>query len=311
MNSSAFLKARCAAFTLTEMIIAMSVLTLLTTFIAQLVNSATIVTTNSRKHMDADSQARLIFDRMGADFSRMLQRSDVDYLFSKQDGNDKMFFYSEAPAYFDGGPSTFKPRSSTALVGYRINLDHQFERLGKLLNWSGSTTTQPGGAVYLTYPASTVAVPKPTPVPASLLENNWPDALGSAPAYFGTDTDYHVMASQACRLEFCFLLKDGRYVTNPAGGAATTIHSLKDVSAIVVGLVILDAASQKIADMGRVSAAFADPSAADLSANPPVLMAARWRSQLYGSGFAVSAGIPQAATAQIRLYERHFPLNVQ
>src|SRR5687768_12952175 len=52
------------AFTLTELIIAISILTMLTGFVAQLVNSATIVTTNSRKRMDADSQARLIFDRM-------------------------------------------------------------------------------------------------------------------------------------------------------------------------------------------------------------------------------------------------------
>src|SRR4051794_37602138 len=112
MHTTAFPMDRRAAFTLTEMIIAMAVLTLLVTFVAQLVNSATILTTNSRKHMDADSQARLVFDRMGGDFSRMLQRSDVDYVFSKQDGNDKMFFYSEAPAYYDGGSSTFRPRSS-------------------------------------------------------------------------------------------------------------------------------------------------------------------------------------------------------
>src|SRR4051812_19952240 len=109
------------AFTLTELIVAISVLTLLTTFVAQLVSNATVVTTHSRKRLDADGQARLVFDRMAGDFSKMLKRSDVDYLFCKQAGNDRMFFYSEAPAYYDGTASSIKPRSSMALLGYRIN----------------------------------------------------------------------------------------------------------------------------------------------------------------------------------------------
>lgn len=308
MNSHSFRSARCAAFTLTEVTISLAVLTMLTTFVAQLVNSTTIVTTNSRKHMDADSQARLVFDRMAGDFAKIVRRSDVDYVFSKQAGNDRMFFYSEAPACYDGGSSAFKPRGSVALVGYRVNADSQFERLGKLLSWSGSTTTQPGGVVFLTYPAPTAAVPKPTPLPASLLENNWAATLGSAPAYDGTDDDYHVLADQACRLEFCFLLKNGKYAFDPAGGTAATIHSLKDVSAIVVALVVLDEASQKLVEASRVGAAFPDPTAEELATTPPVLMGERWRRLLYRSDFAEAAGIPPAAASQIRVYERHFPL---
>lgn len=299
------------AFTLTELLIAMAVLTMLTVFVAQVVNSATIVTTNSRKHMDADSQARLVFNRMAGDFGKMLRRSDVDYLFSKQAGNDKMFFYSEAPAYYDGGSSSFKPRSSVALVGYRINADQQFERLGKLLSWGGSAATQPGSVVFLTRPVPTVAVPNPGPLPATLLENNWAVTLGSAPSYDGIDDDYHVLAGEACRLEFCFLLKDGKYAFDPAGGAATDIHSLDDVRAIVVTLVVLDAASQKIADMSKVCAAFTDPTPDDLTADPPVLMAERWRRHLLSGDFAQTTGIPQAAASQIRIYERHFPLSPQ
>lgn len=299
------------AFTLTELIIAMSVLTMLTGFVAQLVNSATIVTTNSSKHMDADSQARLVFDRMTGDIAKMLKRTDVDYLFSKQTGNDKMFFYSEAPAFYDGGSSSFAPRSSVALAGYRINADYQFERLGKLLSWSGSAGTQPGGVVFLTYPPATTPSATPAPMPASLLENNWSAAIGSQPGYDGTDDDYHVLADQACRLEFCFQLKNGKYALDPSGGTATNIHSLKDVAAIVVGLVVLDAASQKIVDIAKVSEAFADPTAAELAANPPTLMAKRWRGQLLSGDVAKSAGIPQAAASQIRIYERHFYLNTK
>src|SRR4051812_22771165 len=134
MNRNSRPTRRHGAFTLTELIIAVGVLTLLTSFVAQLVNNATIVTTHSRKRIDADGQARLVFDRISGDFAKMLKRTDVDYLFSKQTGNDRMFFYSEAPAYYDGGASSIKPHSSVALVGYRINTSYQIERLGKELN---------------------------------------------------------------------------------------------------------------------------------------------------------------------------------
>lgn len=299
------------AFTLTELLVALSVLTLLTTFVAQLVNNATIVTAHSRKRADADGQARLVFDRMAGDFAKMLKRSDVDYLFCKRAGNDRMFFYSEAPAYYDGASSSIKPRSSTALLGYRINSHYQIERLGKQLSWGGNSGTQPGSTIFLTYPAPTVATPKPTPLASSLLENNWPDAIGSAPTYDGTDNDYHVLADQVCRFEFCFQMKDGTYVLEPTGNAGATIHSLKDVVAIVVGLVVLDSASQQIADISKVSDAFDDPTVAKITANPPVLMGESWREKLLQPGFAQSAGIPQPAASQIRIYERYFPLNVQ
>lgn len=297
------------AFTITELIVAVSVLTLMTTFVAQLIKNATLVTTYSRKRADADSQARLVFDRMAGDFARMLKRTDVDYLFSKQTGNDRMFFYSEAPAYYDGSSSDGSKRSSLALLGYRINSSYQIERLGKQLNWGGDSSTAPGSAIFLVRPAPSVSTPKPTPVPASLLENNWPGAIGSAPNYDGTDTDFHVLADQVCRLEVCFQMKDGSYVLDPSGSGAATVHSLKDVSAIVVGLVVLDAASQQIVDISKVSKAFDDPTAADLSDNPPVLMAAHWRQQLLQPDFATSAGIPRAAASQIRIYERQFPLD--
>src|SRR6476660_1712264 len=89
-----------AAFTLAEMLVAVAVLSLFLLFVVHLTDSTTTTTTNSSKHMDADSHARMIFDRMAIDFDKMLKRPDVDYVFLKQPGNDAMWFYSEAPAYF-------------------------------------------------------------------------------------------------------------------------------------------------------------------------------------------------------------------
>src|SRR5437879_1770459 len=89
-----------AGFTLVEMLVSTAVLVLLILVVTQLVNSTALTATGSRKHTDADGQARMIFDRMANDFGRMVIRKDVDYLFTKQAGNDGMVFYSEAPAYF-------------------------------------------------------------------------------------------------------------------------------------------------------------------------------------------------------------------
>src|ERR1700730_13141162 len=94
------------AFTLLELLISMAVLTLLILFVTKLVDSATTTTTASHKHMDADSQARLVFSRLAYDIAGIIKRRDLDAIFSKQLGNDKMFFFSEAPAYFSNSPST-------------------------------------------------------------------------------------------------------------------------------------------------------------------------------------------------------------
>ena len=46
---------------------------------AQLMTSATAVTRTAHKHIDTDTQARVVFDRMALDFAQMLKRTDIDY----------------------------------------------------------------------------------------------------------------------------------------------------------------------------------------------------------------------------------------
>lgn len=223
-------------FTLVEILVSMGVLILLVVMVTQLTNSATNTITNSRKHMDADSQARLIFNRMATDFEKMVKRPDVDYVFCKSNGqgsggsNDAMFFFSEAPAYFDNAGTSSSSKNSVALVGYRINSKLQLERLGKGLTWDGSTVNSsnpavPGGVVFLAS-GSTSA----TPLYATTIagdgtpanQGNWTSlgtaagAAGSGSAFSdGSDSDYHVLAEQAYRLEIAFKLSDGTISTQP------------------------------------------------------------------------------------------------
>ncbi|MEO7931520.1 MAG: hypothetical protein ABIT76_00025 [Chthoniobacterales bacterium] len=290
------------AFTIIELLVSMTVLTLLIVMVSQMVSSATAVTTSSRKHIDADGQARLIFDRLGGDLAKMVKRSDVDYIFSKQTGNDKMFFYSESPAFYSGAADAASP---LALVGWRINASSQMERLGKQLSWDGPASALPGGMVFLTYPAPTTAVPSPTPYPASQLDAVWASTVGASPSFSGTSDDYHMVSDSVCRLEYCFQNTDGTYTNGPA-----TTRSLSGYSAIVVALVILDPQSRQIASPATVGAAFTDPTDLEITpggTTPPKLMATSWEDKLK----AGIPGIPQAASSQIRIYQRYFYLNAK
>jgi len=106
------------AFTLAELLVSVAVLTLLVLLLTQLINSAAPIARTANKHIDTDTQARVVLDRMAVDFARMLKRTDVDYyvkeptnytghgnghgygkkVVSGQQGSDQIAFFSQAPA---------------------------------------------------------------------------------------------------------------------------------------------------------------------------------------------------------------------
>src|ERR1700730_3694052 len=205
-----FFRRRRGAFTLVEVLVSIVALTAFILMVSRLVNSASTITTLGNKHMDADSEGRSVLDRMAVDFSQIVKRADVDCIFYKNATpsavNDAMFFYSEAPAYFDSAINNTN-KSSVALVGYRVNSSLQLERLGKGLTWDG--TASPGSVVFFTYSGA-------TPNPASTLAVNWSSIGTAANNYIdGVDSDYHVISDRCYRLEIAFLLSDGTLSTKP------------------------------------------------------------------------------------------------
>src|SRR5207249_8263040 len=66
-------------FTLAELLVSMAVLIIITLMLTQLMTNATAITRTAHKHIDTDTQARIVFDRMALDFAQMLKRTDVDY----------------------------------------------------------------------------------------------------------------------------------------------------------------------------------------------------------------------------------------
>jgi hypothetical protein len=233
---------------MTEMLVAMSVLILLMTFIAQMMSSTQVSVNLSGRHLDADSQARLVFDRMAEDFSAMTHRTDVDFLFVKEPtpaqvnatgSNDKMFFFSESPAFYASlSPSSAALKDTAALIGYCINTStnnanltsYSLLRLSRGLVWDASPATSgsQGAMLSLTYPppSTSYATPYPTttlssnpylgPVVGNPLNNYTSSDLTSSTI----QSDYDVLANEVIRLEFCFQVKD---LTKP--NVANTVYS--------------------------------------------------------------------------------------
>ena len=227
-----------SAFTLVELVLAIGVLVMLVILISYLMTGATLAINQSGKRMDSDSQVRIIFDRMANDFSAIVRRQDVDYLFAKQNGNDTMYFFSQAAKYFDSSISD-SAKSSLALVGYRVNPTFQLERLSRGLTWDGQVgpSPAPGSMVFLTPSGSS------TPLSGSTIAGNWAAAIGTGPSYSnGIADDYHVIGDQVYRLEVSFLQTDGTISTS-----VTSYNGLQNVSAIMVALGMLDRTSRLLA----------------------------------------------------------------
>src|SRR5580765_2190827 len=122
------------AFTLAEMLVSIAVLTLVVLFVAQLMKSATTITSLGNKRVDADTQARMLFDRMAVDFNQMLKRNDVSYWVktasNPEPGNDQIAFFSAVPGNNSTVTTTMNSRFS--LVAYRVNTDPTSASYNKL-----------------------------------------------------------------------------------------------------------------------------------------------------------------------------------
>ena len=191
-------------FTLVEILVSMTVLTLVVISIAQIIINVTAVTGVSKNRLEADNQARLVMDRIGQDLTGVPKQSDVDYHFDKTgtDGNDLLFFFSHVPGY-----SADDSGSEMSLVGYRVNPNpdsphyNQLERYGRATAWDGAS-----GVPFLTYAATGGNW---APVSSTTLAANV-DLTAAA-----TDPNYHVLAEDVFRFEICYLLSDGSYSTQP------------------------------------------------------------------------------------------------
>src|SRR5262245_14808949 len=148
------------AFTLTELLVSIVVIVVIVLMGTQLMTSTTAITRTAHKHIDTDTQARVVFDRMALDFAQMLKRTDIDYYVKQKSGynghgnghgwgrgkngdkgSDQIAFFSAVPGYYPSGA-----HSPISLVSYRVTESTQswaagsygrLVRMAKGLHWAG------------------------------------------------------------------------------------------------------------------------------------------------------------------------------
>src|SRR6266545_3344280 len=229
-------RGRSRGFTLAELLVSMAVLIIITLMLTQLMTSATAITRTAHKHIDTDTQARVVFDRMALDFAQMLKRTDIDYYVKQRSGykghgnghgwgqgkngdkgSDQIAFFSAVPGYYPSAPSG--EHSPISLVAYRVNESTQswaagsygrLERMAKGLHWAGvddSNTNNP-------YPI--IFSPGQVVIDAGPWGNQWQAAINNDNTQSTSrDPDYEVIGPGVFRFEYFYLLKDGFLSTWP------------------------------------------------------------------------------------------------
>ena len=301
-----------AGFTLAELLVSIGVLVLLVLLFTQLLNSAATITTVGRKQMDADSQARELLDRMSVDFTRMVKRSDVDYYLKSsagsasdcgvcgsEIGNDQAAFYTSTLGYYGTTPAptpSYTQRSPLSVVAYRVNSDssssfyNRMQRMGKGLPWNGASTSW----------TPVVFLPQ-------TVSGNW--SYATSPIL--DDSSYEVIGPQVFRFEYYYLLKTGSVSTTPWGAGHTNVSGMRDVSAIIADIVVIEPKSRQLIDN---SAQVPPPNdnitllagtLADYNGQAPGVLLTAWRNILDANAIS----LPRPAISGIRAYERYFYLN--
>src|SRR5215211_4781136 len=156
------MRRKSAGFTLAELLVSMGVLVIITLMLTQLMTNATAITRTAHKHIDTDTQARVVFDRMALDFAQMIKRTDVNYYVKQRAaynghgnghgwgrgknadlGSDQLAFFSAVPGYYPSG-YTVGQRSPISLVAYRVTESNSNDpaynrlvRMAKGLGWNG------------------------------------------------------------------------------------------------------------------------------------------------------------------------------
>src|SRR5215475_8386837 len=125
---------KSSAFTLMELLVTIVIIVIIVFMGTQLMTSTTAITRNAHKHINTDTQARAVFDRMALDFAQMLKRTDVDYylkgplnyqghgnghawgkrLQTGQQGSDQIAFFTQVPGYYSFSSGAQSPFSLVA-----------------------------------------------------------------------------------------------------------------------------------------------------------------------------------------------------
>ena len=234
-------------------------------------SSTAAITRTGNKHIDTDTQARVVFDRMALDFAQMLRRTDIDYYVKQRSGynghgnghgwgqgknadkgSDQMAFFSAVPGYYPSGDPA-GAHSPISLVAYRVTESTQswaagsygrLERMAKGLHWAGvddnNATNTPYPIIFA--PGQVTAGTGPWG------NQQWQAAIKNDNAQSTSfDADYEVIGPGVFRFEYFYLLKNGRVTDWPWDRWEDTINRQKISDSPSIGLSQVEAIGVAIA----------------------------------------------------------------
>jgi type II secretory pathway pseudopilin PulG len=344
MKKTAFPGRKSAAFTLVELLASIAVLLILIALIFQILNLTTKVSLSGNKRMDADTQARSVFDRMAVDFGRMVIRKDVDYYIKQatassipangtanadnskpanpEAGNDQIAFYSQVPGYYSAS-STTSDEGQLSLVAYRINANpgsadyNGMERLGKGLVWSATSNTNTATEVDLPMVCYPIPIAVAYTVGSATYQPVWPQA-GSG-TLTDPNNDYELIGPEVFRFEYYYNLKKAAASTltstlsnTPWDSSLPTHTSLcgwQDVASITVAIAVVDARTRLIltpAQIVALAGTMNDSGPPASGAWLPGQLEAQWRTAIQTA--VTNKTIPALSGSGIRVYSRTFYL---
>lgn len=272
-------------FTLVEMLVSIAILTLLFVGLTQVLkHSAGAIHVNNGS-MDSLRAGESIFSTLAMDVSRMLIRKDVEYAFDKKTGDDQLAFYTRNFGLgTSNSPGLARPLS---VVSYQMRTHSgrtQLEYAAQQVDWAAGA----GQTAFAVAPLEQGA--------------RAPKLSGGTTLPIPTeDTDYSLLGEEIIRFEICFLVK-------PSSGGATKLTTtlpatIQEVSAIVVGMVVVDPRSRLLIQ-GPALLASKFPDAQDGEDLLSIWAPIRNDPDLLQAGSA-----PPAAQGGIRLMQRYFTIS--
>jgi hypothetical protein len=354
-------------FTLAELLVSIVVVVLLVFMFAQLMTTASGINRDAHKRIDTDTQARVVFDRMAVDFAQMVKRTDVDYYVKqrvyKGHGNghgcgagrnndlssDQIAFYSQVPGYYSS--NTAAQQSPISLVAYRVNESNsgqdtarygRLERMAKGLLWNAINNNPnqnaPSPIVFATGQIDNTCTGSSCPCSgtAGPWAGPWSGAICNTNN--SRDNDYEVIGPNVFRLEYYYILKNGRVTDWPWDRFdypnQLTIYNpvalgLSQIQAISVSIGVIDPAARALVQAASSQAGYGD--IIDLAADLPDFknscgrgggaqkslgdLENQWNDNVESiaqTGHAVNGNklYPREAAKGIRVYNRYFDLKI-
>ncbi len=261
------------AFSILEILVAMAITLLMAVMVVSLVDGTVQVTSQSQQRISAEAGARQALDRMSADFSRAIVRSDLPFRIGKNNGNDSITFFAQADGYTAG--------RGISMIGYRVT-NNSLQRGAQSTQWTSNEIT------------------------FTTLSNALAD-----PGYLAIDeSNFETISTEVFRLEFAFLMGNGT-VTNAVGtnSGSRYVASLAPseqaspqdtLRAVIVGMATLDARARKLLPstnaMEEMAGLFPDASSTN-----EVLTG--WE------GILSDPDLPQSARQSLRINQRTIMIN--